>query len=95
MKPEERAIEQRQPLHQRIVPPRVLALVRQHGVKLRLRPSLPALRQNHRRSEPANGDRRRAQIAGQPASAIRRPTDQHVCTRGSHRQTHEQYASPE
>jgi hypothetical protein len=67
MKPEHRAIQQCEPLYERIATTNVSVLVGQHGVKPDGRPMPPRLGQNDNRSHPPNGDRRCARGTNQPA----------------------------
>jgi hypothetical protein len=60
MEPENRAIEQRQPLHQWVAAEDVLTLVSQYGVKLLLGPRAPTLWQNYCGPEPSDRNRRGA-----------------------------------
>jgi len=78
MEPEDRAIQKRQPLHQRIAAAHMLAFVGEHGIELCRRPGAPGCRQNCRRMQPSDGDRCGARRAGQPAAAERCFADQHV-----------------
>ena len=58
MKPEDRTIEQRQPLHERIAATDGFVLVGQDGVQLRVRPLAPPCRQNRDGTEPSHRDGR-------------------------------------
>jgi hypothetical protein len=90
MQPENRAVEEREPLDERIVSARVLLLMGQHRIELRCGPALPALRQNQDRREPSHGDRRGASRAGAPSCVYHGLSAQSVRVHGANCQPNEQ-----
>src|SRR5580658_17486 len=60
MEPEESAVQERKPLHERIATPDVLAFVREDGVELCRRPLPPVFRKDHHWMEESHRDRRGA-----------------------------------
>src|SRR5262245_39933390 len=74
MKPENRSIQQRQQLHQRITASDMFPFMRQHRVQLRFRPALPLLGKDHNRPEPPNSHWRCALRADKRSIDERRPS---------------------
>src|SRR4029453_9728893 len=84
MKPEHSSIQQRHPLNKRITSPNVLALVREYGVELSLRPLRPICGQNHHRIEPSHGDGGGARCVCQIALIDKGAADEPSDPQGTH-----------